>query len=110
MKTQYEISQEIVNNGYNIVTCGHCGSVVVHDINVEDLECPHCAFKSDICDFPDLFTWNDTVARLEYLRQQIRDENISYGEIAELQDMVELIDDNDIELLQWAKPEGEQLL
>ena len=39
--------------------------------------------------------------KLEYLRQQIRNENISYGEIAELQGLVKYIDENDIELLEW---------
>ncbi len=41
--------------------------------------------------------------RLEYLREQIKNENISYGEIAELQSLLPHIDKNDIELLQWAK-------
>ena len=40
--------------------------------------------------------------RLEYLRKQIKNENISYGEIAELQGLIKHIDKNDIELLQWA--------
>ena len=40
--------------------------------------------------------------RLEYLRQEIRAERISYGEIAELQSLVKYIDSNDVELLQWA--------
>ena len=40
--------------------------------------------------------------RLEYLRRQIKNENISYGEIAELQDLSKYIDKNDTELLQWA--------
>jgi len=40
--------------------------------------------------------------RLEYLRQEIRKERISYGEIAELQSLAEYIDAGDIELLQWA--------
>jgi len=40
--------------------------------------------------------------RLEYLRTQIKNENISYKEIAELQDLVQYIAKNDIELLQWA--------
>ena len=44
--------------------------------------------------------------RLEYLRKQIRNENISYGEIIELQSLLQYIDKNDVELLQWAgKPE-----
>lgn len=40
--------------------------------------------------------------RLNYLRKQIRHENISYGEIAELQSLASYIDNNDVELLQWA--------
>ena len=40
--------------------------------------------------------------RLEYLRQEIRKERISYGEIAELQGLTKYIDKNDVELLQWA--------
>ena len=41
-------------------------------------------------------------ARLEYLRKQIKNENISYGEIIELQSLAKYIDKNDTELLQWA--------
>ena len=40
--------------------------------------------------------------RLEYLRGEIRNESISYGEIAELQSMKEYIDPNDVELLEFA--------
>lgn len=40
--------------------------------------------------------------RLEYLREQIRKENISYGEIAELQGLAKHIESNDVELLEWA--------
>lgn len=39
---------------------------------------------------------------LEYLRGEIRAERISYGELADLQDMAELIDPGDVELLEWA--------
>ena len=39
--------------------------------------------------------------RLEYLRKQIKQENISYGEILELQSLEEHIEDGDVELLQW---------
>jgi len=47
-------------------------------------------------------------SRLEYLRKEIRNESISYGEIAELESLVEHIDPGDVELLQWAGvPEGE---
>jgi len=40
--------------------------------------------------------------RLEYLRKQIENENISYGEIAELQSLSKHIDKNDVVLLEWA--------
>lgn len=41
-------------------------------------------------------------ARLEYLRKEIVAERISYGEIAELQELSAHIDPGDTLLLQWA--------
>jgi hypothetical protein len=41
--------------------------------------------------------------RLEYLRQEIENERISYGEIIELNSLKNYIDPNDIELLQWTE-------
>lgn len=40
--------------------------------------------------------------RLEQIRQALRDQNISYGELAELQGLVEYIDFADVELLEPA--------
>ncbi len=40
--------------------------------------------------------------RLEYLRQEIKAERISYGEITELQSLVEYIEPDDVLLLEWA--------
>lgn len=40
--------------------------------------------------------------RLEYLRKQINDECISYGEIAELQSLAKHIAPDDVQLLEWA--------
>lgn len=40
--------------------------------------------------------------RLAYLREQIEQENISQGEIAELQGLAEHIDKGDTLLLEWA--------
>jgi hypothetical protein len=40
--------------------------------------------------------------RLEYLRGELRLERISYGELVELQSLVEYIDSNDVELLEAA--------
>lgn len=47
-------------------------------------------------------TTDEIRARLEYLRGQIRAESISYGEIAELQGLIEHIEAGDVELLEWA--------
>ena len=41
--------------------------------------------------------------RLEYLRQELRAERISYDELAELQDLAPYIDPSDVEL---AEPAG----
>ena len=40
--------------------------------------------------------------RLEYLRGEIEAERISYGEIAELESLVEYIEPGDVLLLEWA--------
>ena len=40
--------------------------------------------------------------RLEELREELRQERISYGELAELQSLAEHIDKNDVELLEAA--------
>jgi len=45
---------------------------------------------------------NNIKKRLEYLRQEIRKERISYEEIAELQSLSKHINPTDIELLTWA--------
>lgn len=47
--------------------------------------------------------------RLEYLRQELRAERISYGELAELQSLAKHIDLGDVELLEAAGvPETEE--
>lgn len=57
-------------------------------------------------------TEKQITARLEYLRTQIDNECISYGEIAELESLAEHIEHHDIQLLQWTgEPEfGDTLL
>lgn len=55
---------------------------------------------------------NEIEVRLEYLRQQLRNENISYGELVELQSLASSIEPGDVELLEATgvpefKPESE---
>lgn len=45
---------------------------------------------------------NTPTERLEYLRGEIDAERISYSELAELQDLAEHIEPDDILLLEWA--------
>ena len=60
--------------------------------------CVHCPTKDE----------GMTTERLEYLRQQIRAERISWYEIAELQGLADEIEPWDVELLEWAGvPESE---
>lgn len=44
----------------------------------------------------------NTQKRLEYLREQLNNENISFGELAELQSLAKHIDRGDVQLLEAA--------
>lgn len=44
----------------------------------------------------------NTAQRLEYLRQELRKERISYEELAELSSLAEFIEPGDVELLEAA--------
>jgi len=39
----------------NIVTCGHCGSVLLHELNDKPIECASCKHELEQCDCPDLW-------------------------------------------------------
>lgn len=48
-------NQMVLDAKVNLVTCGSCGSVMLHEINQEEIECAFCDFKSEPCNFPDYF-------------------------------------------------------
>lgn len=54
---QLELMDEIrVLSGINIVTCGNCGSVILHKTNLEEtVSCHDCGRDMDLSDCPDLF-------------------------------------------------------
>lgn len=54
---QCEMAQQVIDKtGINIVTCGQCGHVMLHSMDgCDNIECPHCGFTSEACDFPDFF-------------------------------------------------------
>jgi hypothetical protein len=45
---------------------------------------------------------NEIKKRLEYLREELRNERISYNELLELQSLIVYIDSSDVELLEAA--------
>lgn len=60
VKEQIDIFSDLQNAGFNIVTCGSCGSINLHLIDHEGhLECAFCDMISDPCDFPDYWTTGD---------------------------------------------------
>ena len=52
--TQKELMQFVLDSGVNLVTCGNCGDVLLHQRNDIEISCPHCQYTSEPCDFPDL--------------------------------------------------------
>ena len=53
---QLLLMEEIRNKtNINIVTCGSCGTVILHEmLKEDDIVCFDCGIESDQCDFPDL--------------------------------------------------------
>ena len=63
MKTKRELAVEQISlqervislAKINIVTCGNCGSVLLHELNDETIECACCKQELDQSDCPDLW-------------------------------------------------------
>lgn len=55
INNQIHLIQEMQVSGFNVVTCGHCGTVNIHRMNEEDIQCWWCQFTGEPCDFPDYF-------------------------------------------------------
>jgi len=63
MKTKRQLAEKqielhnrvIALENINIVTCGHCGSVLLHELNDKPIECACCKHELDQCDCPDLW-------------------------------------------------------
>lgn len=91
---------------YNVVVDGEVVSKTLPQI-LEEINSNHSEDWTDYneTDWSEgMSEWTDWVlvdVRLEQLREALRDENISYGEIAELQSLAQHIHPDDVELLQW---------
>jgi len=61
MKTRRELAKEQLElmelirskSNINMVTCGNCGTVLLHEREVEEIDCFGCKTKMDVCDCPD---------------------------------------------------------
>ncbi len=54
--SQLELAHIIATKAnINIVTCGNCGAVILHEIDDTEITCHDCGFTSEPCDFPDLY-------------------------------------------------------
>lgn len=58
-REQYYMAREVYEvAGINIVSCGDCGSVMLHRVGALVLTCPYCAYSGDPCDFPDVYVFD----------------------------------------------------
>lgn len=56
IEKQIELQCKIIAlTNVNVVTCGHCGSVLFHELNDNPIDCAFCESQLDQCDCPDLF-------------------------------------------------------
>jgi hypothetical protein len=49
----------------NIVTCGHCGTVLLHERNEKDIECFSCKSVLDQSDCPD-YWYTGCIENMEF--------------------------------------------
>lgn len=50
---QIQLQEQLQNEGFNIVECGNCGTVLIHGCSEESIHC-FCG-EMDLCDCPDLY-------------------------------------------------------
>jgi hypothetical protein len=54
-ESQLDLQIEVARKtSINIVTCGCCGSTLLHRQSDTKIKCPDCGTKGEPCDFPDL--------------------------------------------------------
>ena len=53
-KEQIDLQNQIQQEGFNIVSCGNCGTVLIHKTDKESIDCI-CGEEMDLWDCPDLW-------------------------------------------------------
>lgn len=79
-----------------------CNGNYYDEIKTKTMRWSHDTHTYEIAIVVDKQELESIECEFESIRESIQDECISYREIAYLQDHADLIDDDDIELLQWA--------
>ena len=51
-ENQIRIQEKMQSAGFNIVTCGNCGAILLQEISDETIEC-FCGHNMDLSDCPD---------------------------------------------------------
>lgn len=54
VERQIELQEKIQSTGFNIVECGNCGTVLLHELGEESLDC-FCGHTMALSDCPDLY-------------------------------------------------------
>jgi len=52
---QMKLAEQAYQAGVNIVTCGHCGAVLLHSRGAENIHCFSCLRVMDLSDCPDFW-------------------------------------------------------
>jgi len=56
LRHQVDLMREVLNKtDINLVTCGHCGSILLHRLDDEIINCYSCKRDMESCDCPDFF-------------------------------------------------------
>jgi len=54
VERQIQLQEKIQSTGFNIVECGNCGTVLLHELGEEKIEC-FCGLMMNLSDCPDLY-------------------------------------------------------
>ena len=52
---QVELQLEMQSKGFNIVSCGNCGTTLIHKVGKESIVCYDCGEHMALSDCPDVF-------------------------------------------------------
>ena len=53
-RSQLYYQRRLTDIGLNIVTCGNCSTVIIHETDEDKIMCHVCAYEDEQCQFPDL--------------------------------------------------------